>query len=183
MSLLSECVAVTYVAATLGCLGWAAWSDLAVRLIPNTACLAIALLGALYRLSIGLEVLLVSVGVGLCAFILLVLLHARGMMGGGDVKLIAATVLGYSPAGALRFIVVTAMMGGVLAFLHLVLRGRLAPQRAQIMARRKCPGAAGWLVQRVLAAEIWRIRKRGSLPYGVAIAGGGAWIVLTGSGG
>ena len=34
-----------------------------------------------------------------------------------------------------------------------------------------------------LTAEVWRIRRRGSLPYGVAIACGGAWVLFTTPGG
>jgi Flp pilus assembly protein protease CpaA len=36
---------------------------------------------------------------------------------------------------------------------------------------------------RVAAIERWRIRRRGPVPYGVAIAIGGAFVVLTSQGG
>jgi prepilin peptidase CpaA len=113
----------------------------------------------------------------LLLFILLVALYARGMMGGGDVKLAAATALGLSPGSQYGFVVVTALAGGVLALLHLVLRRALRGARA-----RPPPRGAG-VFQRVLAAERWRIARRGSLPYGVAIACGGIWAVLAGRGG
>lgn len=182
MSVLTECVAVTSVAATLGLLCWAAWTDVAVRLIPNAACAGIALFGLVHRATAGLEAVVLSSGVALGGFVLLVLMHARGLMGGGDVKLIAAVVLGFAPASTLRFIVATAMFGGALALVHLALRQMLG-RRPWLFSSQGLSGRGGHIWQRVAATEVWRIRRRGSLPYGVAIAGGGAWVLLTSSGG
>jgi prepilin peptidase CpaA len=98
-------------------------------------------------------------------------------MGGGDVKLAAATAVGL-PAGSIyQLIVYTALAGGVLACLHLALRfglRRLPPH---------APRRGACLIQRVVSAERWRIARHGSLPYGVAIACGGIWAVLTARGG
>ena len=185
MRVLTECVAATSVVATLGLLCWAAWSDVAVRLIPNAACVSVAVFGLVHRATAGLEAVLLSSGVALGVFVLLVVMHARGLLGGGDVKLMAAVVLGFAPASALRFFVATAMFGGALALVHLALRRVFAPRpwlflSQDVSARRgRCRGI--W--RRVAAAEVWRIRRHGSLPYGVAIAGGGAWVLLTGAGG
>jgi prepilin peptidase CpaA len=106
-------------------------------------------------------------------FLALAMLHARGMLGGGDVKLAAAICLGLSPPSAYRFIFVTAMAGGVLALLHLLARHalRAAPPR-------RPPPRGSPLPKRVFFAERWRIARRGSLSYGVAIACGGIWAVL-----
>ena len=92
MRVLTECVAATSVVATLGLLCWAAWSDVAVRLIPNAACVSVAVFGLVHRATAGLEAVLLSSGVALGVFVLLVVMHARGLLGGGDVKLMAAVV-------------------------------------------------------------------------------------------
>lgn len=178
--LIAAGVAITLVVATLSLFLWAAWSDLAVRLIPDGACLGVALVGAAHRAFAGWQPLALSCGVAFVLFICLVVLHARGMLGGGDVKLIAAAALGFSPLGALRFLGVTAMVGGALALLHVVLR-RLLRHGARPGRRRASRRDGLW--RRVLVAEMWRLGRGGPLPYGVAIAGGGAWVLLTGSGG
>ena len=67
----------------------------------------------------------------------------------------------------------TALAGGVLVLLHLALRRLPAPTRCP-------PGAAG--PRRVWTIERWRVRRRGALPYGVAIACGGTWAILSGWG-
>ena len=170
-----EWVAAIYVVATLGFLALAAWSDVAIRVIPDCACIGVAVAGLAHRAMAGVEAAVVSLGVALVVFALLVVAHARGVIGGGDVKLAAAALLGFSPPGAVRFLMAVALVGGGVAMVHLVLRR--VPPRWLVLP------AGGMIIRRVMAAEAWRVRRRGSLPYGVAIAGGGAWVVLTGFGG
>jgi prepilin peptidase CpaA len=165
--------------ATIGLLAVAAMSDLATRTIPDQACIALAMLGLGGRLLAGTAALAISAGVAIGLFVVLVLAHARGILGGGDVKLAAATALGLAPVQTYRFLVATVLAGGVLSALHLALRHLPPPTRL--------PGGRplrqSSVVRRVLTAERWRIRRKGSLPYGVAIACGGAWVTLTGVGG
>lgn len=158
-------------------LALAALTDVATRTIPDTIAIAVGLLGMAARLLTGPSAVAVSAAVALGLFIILVVLHARGLMGGGDVKLAAATCLGLSLQSAHRFVVVTAMAGGVLALLHLAARWALRDVRQVAPAPR---GAT--LLRRVFSAERWRIARHGSLPYGVAIACGGIWAVLNGQG-
>src|SRR6185437_10028958 len=99
--------------------------------------------------------------------------HARGGLGGGDVKLAAAVCLGLSPFEAWRFVVVTSLAGGILAILHLL--GRLALRSSGTIA--PAPAGSPSLI-RVLRTERWRIARHGSLSYGVAIACGGIWAIL-----
>lgn len=160
---------------TVGLLALAAWSDLATRTIPNCVCIALALLGVGLRGFVGLGPLAWSVGVAVLLFAMLVVLHARGALGGGDVKLAAAMALGLSPLGSYRFITATALAGGVIAVLHLLLR--------QVPPPSKTTTSKTLVLRRIITIERWRIRRRGSLPYGVAIACGGAWVVLRGLGG
>ena len=80
-----------------------------------------------------------------------------------------ALAVGLSPHDCYRFVVVTALAGGLLALSYLLLshQKRIAPA----ITRQS-------LFRRILAIEGWRIRHRGPLPYGVAIAAGGAFVLL-----
>jgi prepilin peptidase CpaA len=163
---------------TIGLLAVAAASDLATRMIPDEACIALALLGFCVRLFAGITAAAVSVVVAVALFALLVLAHARGALGGGDVKLAAAMAVGLAPAQTYRFVVATVIAGGVLSLLHLLLRR--APPPARSVTRST---ARASLARRIVTIERWRIRRKGSLPYGIAIACGGAWVTLAGLGG
>jgi prepilin peptidase CpaA len=153
----------------------AAWTDVATRIIPNTLVACVAGLGIVTRLMISPTALFASVAVSVAVFILLLLLHTRRMLGGGDVKLAAAICLGLSPISAYRFIFITAMAGGILALVHLAARRALrdAPPTAP-------PPRGTTLIYRIISAERWRISRHGSLPYGVAIACGGILAILAG---
>ncbi|HEY8611934.1 MAG TPA: prepilin peptidase, partial [Roseomonas sp.] len=98
----------------MGLLALAAWRDLATRLIPDTLPGTIALLGLLLRASEGMAELGISVAIALLLFLFLALLHSRGMLGGGDVKLLSAVALGLAPLAIWDFIFATALAGGVL---------------------------------------------------------------------
>ncbi len=163
---------------TVGLLAVAAVSDLATRTIPDEACIALALLGFGARLFAGVTAVAVSVVVAVALFALLVLAHARGALGGGDVKLAAAMAVGLAPAQTYRFVVATVIAGGVLSLLHLLLRR--APPPARSVTRSSTRAS---LARRIVTIERWRIRRKGSLPYGIAIACGGAWVTLAGLGG
>lgn len=151
----------------------ASWTDLSGRLIPDSACLGLALAGAVARLLAGPLALAESLAIAASLFFLLLLLHARGALGGGDVKLLAAVTLGQSLAGAVDVITVTALAGGVLALVHLAMRR---------LPRPALPPAGSSVLRRIYAAERWRILRGAPLPYGIAIACGGIWAVLTNPG-
>lgn len=153
----------------MGILIVAAWNDVATRTIPDGLSLAlVAVALALRPFGDGPLPLAWSLAGAVGLFILLALLHARGFLGGGDVKL-ACAVACVLPLGSLgAFLWATAIAGGIIAVCHLVMR--LLPQPALV------PAGASTL-QRVFAAERWRVARRGSLPYGVAIAAGG-WVAL-----
>jgi len=79
-------------------------------------------------------------------------LFAYGKMGGGDVKLLAATGLWFDLAGAGRMIVAVMLAGGVLAVIILLLRMISWSQAAR--------------------EKVAILRPKGGIPYGVAIACG-----------
>lgn len=167
---MTELVPVLVAVVVVCTLAHAAWSDLARRLIPNTASIVIAVVGLFERGLVGPAAAAVSVSLSFGLFCALVVIHARGILGGGDVKLIAATSVGLSPVGVLNLLTIMALAGGVLAVVHLALRHLPGPKPRPFRS-----GA----ISRVFRVERWRIRRRGPLPYGIAIATAGAWVFLT----
>lgn len=140
----------------------AAWQDLRTMRIADIVSLAIVAVFAVWALSgfvlgtlsfatlgfalVGAAVLF---GAGAAAF-------AAGALGGGDVKLLAAAGLFAGVGPMSDFLLVTALVGGVLG--AAILAGApIGP-----------PAPAG-------DATV-RARLRGGLPYGPAIAAGGLWV-------
>jgi prepilin peptidase CpaA len=105
------------------------------------------------------------------AFVLLFCIWAAGAMGGGDVKLWAATILLVPPMWRLQltFFLDVVMLGGLLALVYLLL--------SVVVPRPRAPRRVGYL-HRFLRAEQWRISRRGPLPYACAIAGGAIAAIL-----
>lgn len=144
-------------------LGVAAWFDLATRLIPDRCSVALLIVGVAERLSIGPIAAATSLGCALLLGLFFLVLHARGMIGGGDVKLIVALAAGTAPIALWDLIFAIVMAGGVLSLVYFVLY-RVAPRPA---LRPHAP-----LPVRVVIVESNRIARRGPLPYAVAIAAG-----------
>ena len=147
-------VAQLLFAASLLC---AAASDLRSRRIPDAFSLAIVV-------AFGGLVAAGSLGVGAAAWHVLAAvlvfaggagLFAAGMIGGGDVKLMAASTLWIGWSDTLRFLLLVALLGGVLAAAALVARRALRDGRL----RQLVDGEEG-------------------LPYGVAIAAAALLIGL-----
>lgn len=126
----------------------AAASDLATRTIANGLNAAIALLAVPYWFALGLDpwpAMALQLALGLGCFLVFALFFALGVMGGADVKMIAALAL-WLPAGLLlQVLTVMAVIGGALTL------GLWAWHRL----RRSDLGAG--------------------IPYGVAIALAGLW--------
>ncbi|WP_024516313.1 A24 family peptidase [Bradyrhizobium sp. Tv2a-2] len=142
--------------------------DVATRLISNEICLALALLGIASQLASPMQVAesLISAAI---LFVLLLVIYTRGWIGGGDVKLLVALAIGLPLAGVVQLMTITALAGGVLALVHLMMRHLPYPKLAP---------AGSSLVRRVYAVERWRHLRHAPLPYGVAIASGGILTIL-----
>jgi prepilin peptidase CpaA len=154
---------------TAAILAYAAWSDLATRTIPDQLSIALLVLGLATRLIEGPGAALTSLAAATLVTIGFLFLHARGMIGGGDVKLIAALAVGTAPSALPDLIVAIALAGGILGVLYLGL-ARVMPRPALR------PQAA--LPVRVAVVEANRIARRGPLPYAVAIALGTVFFGL-----
>jgi prepilin peptidase CpaA len=150
----------------------AAMTDVAARSIPNkiTALLAVLAMGRLPLFDPSL--LMVSVVTTVVLFTVLVILYARGYIGGGDVKLLSSVAIGLSFTSLLQLLTTMSFAGGVIALLHLVLRQ---------LPRPTLPPAGSSFLRRVYAIERWRNLRRAPLPYGVAIAAGGIWTLIIGA--
>ncbi|WP_256808815.1 prepilin peptidase [Bradyrhizobium sp. Bra64] len=143
--------------------------DVATRLIRNEICLALALLGIVVQLASPMQIAqsLLSAAI---LFLLLLVAYTRRWMGGGDVKLLVALAVGLPLTGLVQLMTVTALAGGGLAMVHLMMRNLPYPRLAP---------AGSSLVRRVYAVERWRHLRQAPLPYGVAIACGGIWTIFS----
>ncbi len=128
----------------------AAFTDMRRRQIDNWLNAGIALGAPLFWWSGGLALwpdVAMQLGVALAAFAILAGLFALRMMGGGDVKLLAALALWIRPEWFLELVILMARVGGVLTIVM-----------------------GAWHVMR-------RQRDRLAIPYGVAISAAGLWII------
>ena len=128
----------------------AGFTDLRSRQIGNWLNGAIALGAPLFWWASGLALwpdVALQVGVATAVFAVLAGLFALGAMGGGDVKLLTALALWIEPMWFLRLLVVMSLVGGILTLVF-----------------------AAWHVSR-------RRKDRLAIPYGLAIASAGLWVL------
>ncbi|MET0180726.1 MAG: prepilin peptidase [Novosphingobium sp.] len=130
----------------------AAWTDIRSRRIDNRLTLAVALAAPLFWWATDLPLwpeAMFRVGFAGLMFLLLAALFAMRVMGGGDVKLLTALALWLPWLSFLKLVVTMALLGGLLTVVLIAVR----------LGRRGTRDAA--------------------IPYGVAIAGGGLWVLAT----
>ncbi len=128
----------------------AAFTDLRSRMIYNWLNIAIAVSAPLFWWASGLALwpdLAIQIATAAAVFAVFAGLFAVGAMGGGDVKLLTALALWIPPTTFLQLLVVMAIAGGALTIVM-----------------------GAWHVAR-------RQRDRLKIPYGVAIAAGGLWVI------
>jgi prepilin peptidase CpaA len=128
----------------------AGFTDLRSRQIGNWLTGAIALAAPLFWWANGLTLwpeVAAQLGVALAAFAVLAGLFAIRAMGGGDVKLLTALALWIEPVWFLKLVVMMSLLGGVLTVVF-----------------------AFWHITR-------RRTDRLAIPYGVAIATAGLWVL------
>lgn len=129
---------------------WIAVMDVRTYTISDRLNLAIALLAPVYWWSAGVPLwpdAAIRVGVAVLVFLLFAGAFYMNVMGGGDVKLAGALALWFIPHETLKLIVIMSIAGGVLT---LIVVG--------VHHARKKTG-------------------RPEVPYGVAIAVGGLWLL------
>ena len=164
---------LAFVAGALALVLIAACQDLLTRTISDYVSIALLVGGAAQRACEGFAALGYSLLAAGALGIVLVVIFSRGMLGGGDVKLMGALAVGLPPASVWDLVVATALAGGAIACCYLAVR-RLLPR---IILKPRRP-----LLCRFIAIEAWRIRTGRSMPYAVAIAAGGLAVLIPGFG-
>jgi prepilin peptidase CpaA len=135
----------------------AALSDIREFRIPNAISLALLALYPLYVLSSPMPVAwLMALAVGSLVFVAGLTLFFCGLVGGGDVKFLAAVSLWAGASLTLPLLVVMGLAGGVLGVTAMVIL---------YVRRYRATGIAGVIVPDTSVAAP-------KLPYGVAIAAG-----------
>ena len=124
-------------------------SNLVSAGVAVAAFVAVALAGPIIGLWQNLLLFVAMLAIG-------TMLFARGVMGGGDIKLLAACALWFDLGSGWKMLVAVAIAGGIEAILVTCLR--LIPW----------PDAA--------RDRVAILRRKTEIPYGIAIAGGMAMI-------
>lgn len=141
---------LTLAAALSALLVIAALTDMKSRIISNRLNIAVAALAPLFWVATGLPPwpgMVVQLALAAAIFAVFALMFALGMMGGGDVKLLAALALWFPPQPMLLLLLIMSILGGLVTAVTLI--------------RHKLKGRVG----------------RPEIPYGVAIALAGLWMV------
>ncbi|SFV36607.1 prepilin peptidase CpaA [Devosia crocina] len=139
----------------------AASSDLLTMRISNKLVIALTVAFFIVALAISMPLEQLAMHV-LCAFVVLAVafgLFALRLIGGGDAKLAAATTLWLGFGTTLPYLAYTALFGGVLTILILVIRG--IPLHPAL-------GKMEWLAR--------LHNKRSGIPYGIAMAVAGIMV-------
>ena len=149
----------------------AAFEDFRRLTIPNLLPIVLCATWPFYfvaatpTLDVALWGALAAIGCALAVFLVGAVLFARGWLGGGDVKLLAAATLWAGAAGTPSLLMLTGVGGGVLAlFLLMPLGNQLAA------------------VARGMLGNPPDITERGfaiPVPYGIAISGAALIVVLS----
>jgi prepilin peptidase CpaA len=166
----------TLLAVGLAWLIAAAVADIKERLIYNELVLYVVGVGIMLRLVSTPGLLWLSLAGS--AFLLVVLgVFARyGMIGGGDAKLIAASMLLLPPQHDAQLMLNIALAGGLLSCIYLLARIVL---RRPALARIGPPnGRATDQYVGSFGGELARIRAGEPIPYAVAILGGAVYSIL-----
>ena len=124
----------TALAAALLASALAAFTDLRSHRIPNAIPLALAALGFLLTALADPIGIFAFVAIAIGVLLAGTALHARGLLGGGDVKLFAAVAATLGPHDLPLLAAATLVAGGVLGLAFAALRGRLRATATNLQA-------------------------------------------------
>jgi prepilin peptidase CpaA len=147
----------------------AAFTDLRTRKIPNAIPAAVALFGLTLHAFGGWRDFGLSVAVGVAVLLAGMIPFGLGLLGGGDVKLLAACACVFGWPYLLPLLAYTAIMGGVLALCVAAFTGEFRAIVTRV-GRRVAPA--------LLPGGTAEPPSRTRLPYAVAIAAGVIWLLL-----
>jgi prepilin peptidase CpaA len=151
---------------------WGAITDLKERIIPNELTIVIALSGLVLCIAgrqnqIGLSLFAVA-----AVFLGAAFLCRYGMIGGGDVKLLAAVTLLVPPHEVGMLLMNIALAGGILSCIYL---GASFVVGGAPLESASTGAGAGGVLSRWFKLESARIASRKQVPYAIAILGGVVW--------
>ena len=145
--------------------------DVRKRIIPNELSALIAVAGIALTLLIRPEAIWTSLLIATTLLVALWVLFMRGVIGGGDAKLIAAATLLVPPDGVAALVLMIVLAGGVLSAAYMMAFAVLRSPTPVLAVR------SNNSFRRFLRNERARIVAARSVPYGLAIAAG-AMIAL-----
>jgi len=150
-----------------GLMAMAAFDDFRRLIIPNVVPAGLCLLWPLHLATAPGMGLAAGAAAASCAagvFLAGAVLFSRGLIGGGDVKLLAAATLWAGPAATSALLLLTGVFGGLLCLFVLTPLGQIATAVSGQIDLAQEGGAANG-------------KRRAVVPYGVAIAA--AALVVT----
>ncbi|MGH7736800.1 MAG: A24 family peptidase [Candidatus Tyrphobacter sp.] len=152
----------------IGACGLAVCTDLRSRRVPNTITLPLLAAAVVLALFDGRQAALVACAIVAAGLVAGTIVHAAGILGGGDVKLLTGVgaLAGYPVC--IEVAIYCALCGGILALAVSAVRGELPG----VLSRVRC-GVAGAIGSRSLSLGAASVAARGPrIPYAVAIASG-----------
>lgn len=120
------------------------------------------------KMALGLDVFQSATShfaTALVVLVIMMILFFTGVFGGGDAKLIPAIALWVGVQGLPSFLMVTSVVGGVLALISITLGKTKLGQKILTKLIKKPALQNGWVGEMV--------KGRNTIPYGIAIATGG----------
>jgi prepilin peptidase CpaA len=151
----------------IGILALIAYRDVRTRRIPNPLAIAIAILGLVRILLVNDPVAAgYTLAAGIAMLAVAFLLFWRGVLGGVDAKLIAATVLLIGYQDLFGFLFLMSLCGAALALATLT-RDKLGPWLWSL-----------WLYPAMSPVAATAAPKRSTVPYGAAIAAAGVIVLI-----
>jgi prepilin peptidase CpaA len=147
----------------------AAASDVRTRRIPDALIVALFACGLAVNLFAGWQHALADIAIVLAVLILGTFAFSFKLIGGGDVKLLAAAAgtLGFPAAGT--FLVSTLLCGGIIAVAYSALRGRLRTTLTNVQAV-ALPVFAGAAPAQLQSGTV--------MPYALAIFAGACFTAI-----
>ena len=147
----------------------AAYTDVRTHRIPNAlpislcaAGLAVTIVRDWHGIGIFLGILVLVVAVGTA-------LHAMKLLGGGDVKLIAAAAATYGAHDAFAFVLATILSGGVIAICYAAVRGRFSTLLSNLH---------GMAIPALAGVRPTPLTDGTKMPYALAIFAGALIVAL-----
>lgn len=145
----------------------AGWQDFRHLIIPNGICLTLAALYLPFVLVAGIDPL-AGLATGVAVFAAGAALFAAGWIGGGDVKLLAATALWAGPVFVPAMLVIVLLSGGAFAIIEWFRLGRV---RRQLAVAGPAPSRFTLARDRDVGVAV--------VPYCLAIVTGGAYVAAS----